>query len=109
MSLGQSKTQFHRMAMFVMIFRSFLTNGSPFFSRFHGPHQARLNLPVSKTGIGAWCVGRRPLSNQYLQVDFLKKTLITGVATQGNNCLTSELAVTLTENLLKIQQNDVWK
>jgi len=52
------------------------------WNRFHGPHQARLNLPVGKTGVGAWCVGR-PSNNEYLQVDFLKRTIITGIATQG--------------------------
>ncbi|PFX31363.1 Zinc metalloproteinase nas-15 [Stylophora pistillata] len=51
-------------------------------NRFHGPTQARLNLPVGKGGVGAWCVGR-PSNEEYLQVDFLNKTTITGVATQG--------------------------
>ena len=50
--------------------------------RFHGPHQARLNLLDSETGVGAWC-SRRKSNEEYLQVDFLKKTIITGIATQG--------------------------
>lgn len=54
------------------------------FTRFHGPHQARLNLPVGKDGVGAWCVGR-PSNEEHLQVGFLKKTIITGIATQGEN------------------------
>lgn len=51
-------------------------------NRFHGPSQARLNLPVGKGGVGAWCVGK-PNNEVHLQVDFLKKTTVTGVATQG--------------------------
>ncbi|XP_057301129.1 uncharacterized protein LOC130635707 [Hydractinia symbiolongicarpus] len=37
-------------------------------NKWHGPHQARLNLKSSRKGVGAWCAGIQD-KNQFLQVD----------------------------------------
>ena len=70
--------------------------------RFHGPHQARLNLPVSTNGVGAWCLGR-PTNEEYLQIDFLKKTIITGIGTQGEKKITT--AVVFWDRIYKNETN----
>ena len=51
-------------------------------SRHHGAANGRLNFMSSNIRTGAWSSGANDL-NQWLQVDFQRSTIITGISTQG--------------------------
>ena len=52
-------------------------------SRYHGVKNARLNGPAQlPDSVGAWCAAGRK-DNQWIQVDLMIPTWITGVMTQG--------------------------
>ena len=51
-------------------------------SRHHGAANGRLNFMSSNVRTGAWSSGTNDL-NQWLQVDFQRSTIITGISTQG--------------------------
>ncbi|XP_022102037.1 uncharacterized protein LOC110985369 [Acanthaster planci] len=57
-------------------------SASSYIDHHMGPHRARLNVLPSDAGAGGWS----PLElnrDQYLQIDLVYPTIITGVATQG--------------------------
>ena len=53
---------------------------------YHGANNARLNRPAQMVGTlstrGAWCAGVKDL-NQWIRVDLMKPTWVTGVMIQG--------------------------
>ena len=51
-------------------------------SKYHGPDNARLNRPAQSGSIGAWCTGWPDL-HQWIQVDLMLPTWVTGVMIQG--------------------------
>ena len=51
-------------------------------SRHHGAANGRLNFMSSNVRMGARSSGKNDL-NQWLQVDFQRSTIITGISTQG--------------------------
>ena len=48
----------------------------------HGPANGRLNFVASNGRTGSWSSGTNDV-NQWLQVDFQRSTIITGISTQG--------------------------
>ena len=48
----------------------------------HGANNARLNRPSQFGSVGAWCSLTKDL-NQWIQVDLVLPTWVTGVLTQG--------------------------
>jgi len=48
----------------------------------HGPDRGRLNQRNTNGRTGAWCSQRRD-TRQWWQIDFERKTTLTGIATQG--------------------------
>ena len=59
-------------------------SASSSFGPNYSPQQARLHFKAGGGKIGGWSVGVSDL-NQWLQVDLLKKTRVTRIATQGRN------------------------
>ena len=49
---------------------------------YHGPNNGRLNFISTPGKTGAWSSEKND-HNQWLQVDFLRPTTITGISTQG--------------------------
>ena len=55
---------------------------SSIYSSYYRPRNGRLNFKATTNRHGAWASGPLDL-NQWLQVDFKRSTLITGISTQG--------------------------
>ena len=53
---------------------------------YHGANNARLNRPSQSGSVGAWCSLTQDL-NQWIQVDLMTPTWVTGVRIQGREDL----------------------
>jgi len=63
--------------------RDYQITASSFWSTQHAPYHARLhNVGVAGISTGSWSVGVEN-TPRYLQIDLLKTTVITKIATQG--------------------------
>ena len=58
-------------------------SASSVYDSNYGPTRARLNQPSDPPFSGAWSAGRGSPPNSWIQVSFLKETLVTAVITQG--------------------------
>ena len=59
-------------------------NASSVYSMTHAYYQARLYFKAAASIAGSWSAGPNDV-NQWLQVDLLQTTEVTGIATQGRN------------------------